>query len=83
MTGAVAPFAARAVVIELDAVAIRIGEVDRDRAAVVRGMVDRVGVIDEPLNGVAEFAPVRIEERHVVKAGVAWRRCSHRGVPGV
>jgi len=37
----VEPVGARAVVVELDAVAVRVGEVDRDGAAVVGGVVDR------------------------------------------
>jgi hypothetical protein len=56
------------------AVAVGVGEVDRDGAAVVCGVVDRVVVLEQPPHGAAELAPVGIQERHVVEAGVAGRR---------
>src|SRR5918995_3042097 len=69
----VEPVGPRAVEVELDAVAVGIGQVDGDRAAVVAGAVDREAVIEQALDGAAQLVPVRVEEGDVVEAGVARR----------
>ena len=74
----VEPVGARAVVVELDAVAVGVVEVDGDRAAVVGAVVDRVAVVEQPADGAAELAPVGVQERDVVEAGVAGRRRRRR-----
>jgi hypothetical protein len=58
----VEPVRARAVVVELDAVAVRIGQVDRDRATVVGAVVDRMAVVEQPLDGAAELTAVGVQE---------------------
>ena len=70
----VEPIAARAVVVELDAVAVGVVEVDGDGAAVVGAVVDRDAVVEQPLDGAAELVAVGVEERDVVEARVAGRR---------
>ena len=74
----VEPRLARAVVVELDAVAVGVLEVDRDGGAVVGGVVDRVAVVEQPLDGAGELAPVGVDEGDVVEAGVAGRRRRRR-----
>src|SRR5215218_293096 len=80
----VEPVGARAVVVELDAVAIGIREVDRDGATVVGRVLDRPVVVEQPAHGAAELAPVGVEERDVIEAGVTGRRRRAAGaLPGV
>jgi hypothetical protein len=74
VSAGVEPLGARAVVVELDAVAVRIGQVDRDGAAVVGGVVDRELVVEQAAHGAAELAAVGVEERDVVETGVPLRR---------
>ena len=59
----VEPGLARAVVGQLDPVAVGVVEVDRDGAAVVGGVVDRVAVVLEAADGAGELAAVGIVER--------------------
>jgi len=76
----VEPFCARAVVVELDPVAVGVGEVDRD----VRAVVDRVAVVEQPLDRVGELAAVGVEKRDVVEPGVPGRgRRAGGALPGV
>ena len=63
----VEPLGARAVVVELYAVAVGVREVDRDGAAVVRAVVDWVTVVKQPAYGAAELAPVGVQKRDVVE----------------
>ena len=70
----VEPLGARAVVVELDAVAVGVVEVDGDGAAVVGAVVDRDAVVEQALDGMAELLAVGVDERDVVEAGVAGRR---------
>ena len=65
------PLLARPVGVELDAVAVRIGEVDRLRDAVVGGALDRRAGHGEAAQRLREREPVREEQREVVQAGVA------------
>ena len=68
------PLLLRPVAVELDAVAVRVAQVDRLGDAVVGGAVDRPLRVDEPLERVAELRPVRVADRDVVEAGRAGRR---------
>ena len=80
----VEPVGARAVVIQLDSVAVGVGEVDRDGAAVVGGVVDGAAVVEQAAQSLAELAPVGLEEGHVVQPGVPRRRRRPaRALPGV
>jgi hypothetical protein len=82
--GVVEPGGARAIEVELDPVAVGVGQVDRDARAVVGRVIDRVTAVDQSLDGTAQLAPVGIQERDVVEAGVAGRRrIAARAVPGV
>src|SRR5215210_7744103 len=80
----VEPVVAGAVVIELDAIAVGVVEVDGDGAAVVGAVVDLEAVVEQSLHGAAELVAVGIQERHVVEAGVArGRRRGASALPGV
>jgi hypothetical protein len=41
---------------------------------VVGAVIDRDAVVDQPLHGAGELAPVGVDERDVVEPGVAVRR---------
>ena len=80
----VEPGVARAVVVQLDAVAVGVVQVDRDRAAVVGGVVRLDAVVEQALDGLAQFAAVGVDEGDVVQAGVAGRgRGRARALPRV
>jgi hypothetical protein len=70
----VVPVRPGAVVVELDAVAVGVVEVDRHGAAVVGAVVRVDAVVEQPLHGLAELGAVGVHERDVVEAGVAGRR---------
>ena len=76
---AVEPLGARAVVVELDAVAVRVVQVDGDRAAVVGAVVDLDAVGEQPRDGAAELTAVGIDEGRVVEAGVPRGRRGRAG----
>ena len=65
------PRLARAVGVELDAVAVGVGQVDRLGDAVVGGAGDRGAGDGEPLHGARELRARGIQQRVVVEAGVA------------
>ncbi len=80
----VEPFGAGAVVVELEPVSVGVVEGHGDVRAVVGAVVDRVAVVEQPLDRVAELAAVGVQERDVVEAGVpVWGWGAAGAVPGV
>ena len=80
----VEPLRSRTVVIQFDAVAVRVSQVHRDPRAVVLRPVYRVAAIQESPNGVAEFAAAGVEEGEVLESGVSFGGwCSTLASPGV
>jgi hypothetical protein len=68
------PLLSRAVAIQLDAVPVRIVEVQSLADAMVRGAVERNARVDEPLQRIRERLPVGVADGGVVEARVAGRR---------
>jgi len=66
VAGRVEPFFARAIVVQLDPVAIQVAQVDRNGAAVIFGAIDAVFVIEDALNRASEILLVRVDDREVV-----------------
>src|SRR5215211_8418939 len=73
-----------AVVVELDAVAVGVGEIHRDRRPVVLRPTDRIASLHQALDCPGEFTAVGIEDGEVVQSRVPLRwRCAPLTVPGV
>ncbi len=71
-----------AVPIELDAIAVRIAEIERLADAMVAGAIERDTGRDQPAERVGQGGAGRIEDRRVVQAGRARARAgSLRGFP--
>jgi hypothetical protein len=70
------PLLPRPVPVELEAVAVRIAEVEGFGDAVVGGAVEPDPSFDEPAERVGEALAIRVPDRGVVEAGVTGRRRS-------
>ena len=68
------PFFLRPVAIELDAVVVRIAQVERLADAVVARAVERDAGFDQPAERIGKRRARRVEDRDMVKAGRAGRR---------
>ena len=65
----------RTVPVQLDAVAVGVAQVERLAHAVVAGAVERDAGVDQPAQRVGERGAGGVEDREVVEAGRAGRRC--------
>src|SRR4051812_39677398 len=70
IAGRVEPGRARAVVAELDAVAVGVVQVDGEGREVLGPVVDLVAVVQQALDGLGQLAPVGVQERDVIEAAV-------------
>jgi len=78
------PGGAGPVIVELEPIAVGVAQIDRDRRAVIRGVVDRVGVLQQPLDGTGQRARIGVEQGDMVQSGMAGRRrCTAFAQPGV
>jgi len=78
------PLGRVAVGVQLDAVAIRVVQVDRLAYPMVGGAVDGDAVVEQPSERPRQFAAVGVEDGEVVEAGGAARRRRTAGaLPGV
>src|SRR5581483_2984515 len=64
----VAPFIARAIAIDLDAVSVRVGQVERFAYEMVRGAIERPSRAGEPGQRKAEVGPAWEKDRQVEEA---------------
>ena len=78
------PLAARPIPVELEAVAIRVAQIERLADAVIAGAVERHRGVAKPAQRVAERGPIRVADRKVIETGRPRRgRSAALALPGV